>query len=76
MQVLKLCKLAYKPRPYYCFEMIFSKCHIFCTAKNNTIKFLYANVLIYYIESFSANKILDNAKINEIYKILYFKKLK
>ena len=28
MQVLKLCKLAYKPRPHYCFEMIFSKCHI------------------------------------------------
>ena len=30
MQVLKLCKLAYKP-PHYCFEMIFSKCHILCS---------------------------------------------
>ena len=28
MQVLKLCKLAYKRRPHYCFEMIFSKGHI------------------------------------------------
>ena len=32
MQVLKLFKLAYKPRPHYCFEMIFSKCHILCSA--------------------------------------------
>ena len=72
MQVLKLCKLAYKPHPHYCFEMIFSKCHILCSViskqlKTNTIKLLYASVVFYHIESFSANKILNNVKINEIY---------
>ena len=72
MQVLKLCKLAYKPRPHYCFEMIFSKCHILCSAiskqlKNSTSKLLYANVVLCHIESCSANKILNNVKIDEIY---------
>ena len=72
MQVLKLCKLAYKPRQHYCFKMIFSKCHILCSAiskqfKNSKIKLLYANVVFYLIESFSANKILNNAKTNKIY---------
>ena len=38
MQVLKLCKLAYKPRPYYCFEMIFSKCHILCSVISKQLK--------------------------------------
>ena len=28
---------------------------------------LYSNVVFYYIESFSANKIVNNVKINEIY---------
>ena len=27
----------------------------------------YANAVFYHIESFSANKILNNVKINEIY---------
>ena len=38
MQVLKLCKLAYKSRPHYCFEMIFSKCHILCSAISKQLK--------------------------------------
>ena len=39
MQVLKLCKLAYKPRPHYCFEMIFfSKCHISCSVISKQLK--------------------------------------
>ena len=38
MQGLKLCKLAYKPRPHYCFEMIFSKCHILCSAISKKLK--------------------------------------
>ena len=63
MQVLKLCKLAYKPHPHYCFEMIFPKCHILCSAIS---KQLYANVVFYHIESFSANKIINNVKIDEI----------
>ena len=72
MQVLKLCKLAYKPRPHYCFMMIFSKCQILCSEiskqlKNSTIKLLYVNVVFHHIESISANKILNNVKINEIY---------
>ena len=37
MQGLKLCKLAYKPRPH-CFEMIFSKCHILCSAISKQLK--------------------------------------
>ena len=32
MQVLKLCKLTYKPHPHYCFDMFFLKCHISCSA--------------------------------------------
>ena len=38
MQVIKLCKLAYKPHPHYCFEMIFSKCHILCSAISKQLK--------------------------------------
>ena len=38
MQVLKLCKLAYKPRPHFCFEMIFSKCHILCRVISKQLK--------------------------------------
>ena len=38
MQVLKLYKLAYKPRPHYCFEMIFSKCHILCSVISKQLK--------------------------------------
>ena len=38
MQVLKLCKLVYKPRPHYCFEMIFSKCHILCNVISKQLK--------------------------------------
>ena len=38
MQVLKSCKLAYKPRPHYCFEMIFLKCHILCSAISEQLK--------------------------------------
>ena len=38
MQVLKLCKLAYKPRPHYCFEIFFSKCHILCSAISKQLK--------------------------------------
>ena len=56
---------------HYHFEMIFSKCHILCSSiskklKNRTIKLLYGNVAFYH-ESFSANKISKNVKINEIY---------
>ena len=38
MKVLKLSKLAYKPRPLYCFEMIFSKCHILYSAISQQLK--------------------------------------
>ena len=38
MQVLKLCKLAYKPRPHYCFVMIFSKYHILCSVISKQLK--------------------------------------
>ena len=83
MQVLKLCKLAYKLRPHYCFEMIFFKMSYFMycgfqAIKNSTIKLLYANVVFYHIESFSVNKILNNIKINEIIYIKFniSKKLK
>ena len=38
MQVLKLCKLPHKPRPHYCFEMIFSKCHILCSVISKQLK--------------------------------------
>ena len=38
IQVLKLCKLAYKPHPHYCFEMIFSKCHILCSGISMQLK--------------------------------------
>ena len=38
MQVLKLCKLVYKPPPHYCFEMIFSKCHILCNVISKQLK--------------------------------------
>ena len=38
MQVLNLCKLAYKSRPHYCFEMIFSKCHILCSVISMQLK--------------------------------------
>ena len=38
MQVLKLCKLLYKPGPHYCFEMIFSKCHILCSVISKQLK--------------------------------------
>ena len=67
MQVLKLCKLA-----YYCYEMIFSKCHILCSVISKQLKtaqfsFLYANDVFYHIESFSANKILNNDNKNEIF---------
>ena len=47
MQVLKLCKLAYKPRPHYCFEMIFSKCHILCSVIS---KQLDKALLSFYME--------------------------
>ena len=38
MQVLKLCKLAYNSHPHYCFEMIFSKCHILCSVISTQLK--------------------------------------
>ena len=66
MQFLKLCKLAYKPCPHYCFEMLFSKCHILCSAISKQLKTAQLNVF-YHIESFATNKILNNVKINEIY---------
>ena len=52
MQGLKLCKLAYKPRPHYCFEMIFSKCHILCSAISKqlkTAKFSFYMQMLYLI---------------------------
>ena len=52
MQVLKLCKLAYKPRPHYCFEMIFSKCHILCSAISEQLKtaqFSFCVQMLYFI---------------------------
>ena len=72
MQVLKLCKLTFKPRPHYCFEMIFSKCHILCSAISKQLKTAHVSFcmqMLYFfnIETFSANKILNNVKINEIY---------
>ena len=33
------------------------------------IKLIYTNVVFNHIESFPANKMLNNVKINEIYKI-------
>ena len=38
MQVLKVCKLAYKPRPNNCLKMIFSKCYILCSAISKQLK--------------------------------------
>ena len=38
MQVIKLCKLAYEPRPHYCFGVIFSKCHILCCVVSKQLK--------------------------------------
>ena len=73
MQVLKLCKKAYKPRPHYCFEMIFTKCHILNHAISKQLKtallsfYMQINVVFYHMELFSANKIFNNVKINEIY---------
>ena len=52
MQVLKLCKLAYKPRPHYCFEMIFLKCHILCSAISKQLKtaqLSYYMQMLYFI---------------------------
>ena len=73
MQVLKLCKLTYKPCAHYCFEMIFSKCHILCSVISKQLKTaqvsFYMQFFFYHIESFSANKILNNVKINDIYLI-------
>ena len=66
MQVLKVCKLEYKPRPHYCFKIIFSKCHILCSAISKQLKIAQLGFYMYHIESFSTNKILNNAKINEI----------
>ena len=39
--------------------------------KNSTIKLLYANVVFYHIESFSANRILNNVKINDIQEMFH-----
>ena len=47
MQVLELCKLAHKPRPHYCFEMIFSKCHILCSVISKQLK---TAQLIFYMQ--------------------------
>ena len=53
--------------------MIFSNCQILCIAISKQLKtaqlsfYIYANVVFYHIESFSANKILNNVKINEIH---------
>ena len=52
MQVLKLCKLAHKPRPQYCFEMIFSKCHILRSAvpkQLETVQFGFYMQMLYFI---------------------------
>ena len=52
MQVLKLCKLAYKPRPHYCFEMIFSKCLILCSVipkQLKTAQFGFYMQMLYFI---------------------------
>ena len=35
---LKLCKLAYKPRPHYCFKLFFSKCQILCSVISKQLK--------------------------------------
>ena len=71
MQVLKLCKLAYKHGPHYCFEMFFSNCHILCSAISKQLKIpqvsFYMQMLYFFpIESFSANKISNNVNMNEI----------
>ena len=52
MQVLKLCKLAYKPRPHYCLEMIFSKCHILCSVismQSKTAQLSFYMQMLYFI---------------------------
>ena len=52
MQVLKSCKLAYKPRPHNCFDMIFSKCHILCSAipqQLRTAQFSFYMQMLYFI---------------------------
>ena len=38
MRVLKLCKLAFKPRPHYCFKMILSKCQVLCSMISKQLK--------------------------------------
>ena len=40
------------------------------------MKLLYANIVLYHIESFSANKILNSVKINEIILNLIFQNAK
>ena len=64
MQVLKLCKLANKPCPGYYLGMNFLFCAISKQFKAAQLNFY---IQMYFIESFSANKILNNIKINEIY---------
>ena len=78
MQVLKLCKLAYKPRPHYCFKMIFSKCHILCrlSAISKQLKTTQLSFYIQMLHFIILNKILNNVKINEIILNLIFQKLK
>ena len=55
MQVLKLSKLAYKPRQHYCFEMIFSKCHILCSTISKQLKTaqvsFYMQMLYFFISN-------------------------
>ena len=70
MQVSKLCKLAYKPCPHYCFERVFSKSQILCSASSKQLKTAQLSCymqMLYFIISFSANKVINNVKINDIY---------
>ena len=53
MQVLKLCKLAYKPRPHYCFETIFQNVIFYvCSAISKQLKTTQLNFymqMLYFI---------------------------
>ena len=58
--------------PTLLFREDFSKCRILCSVISKQLKtvrlsFYFVNVVFYHIESFYANKILNNVKIFEIF---------
>ena len=50
MHVLKLCKIAYKPRPHYCFEMIFFKMSYSCSVISKQLDTAQLNVYMQMLD--------------------------